>query len=88
MPATKTDGNALQDQLIDTIETAQSMVLDGVGAITASVTNFKTADLPDPKTVWSRSFDFAEKVIDSQRKFGLALLDTVTAPVSKDSASA
>ena len=77
MPTTKTNGTALQDQLIDTIESAQTMVVDGVSILSERVTNFKSEDLPEPEAVWTSSIDFAEKVIESQRKFGLALLDAV-----------
>ena len=86
MPATKTEESALQDQLIETIETAQTMVVDGVNAVSERVANFKAEDLPEPKAVWTSSFDFMEKVIDSQRKFGLAMLDAVTPESTEESA--
>jgi hypothetical protein len=87
MPTTQTNGTALQDQLIDTIESAQTMVLDGVNLLSERVVNFKSEDLPDPKVAWASSFDFAEKVIESQRKFGMALLDAVTPPSSDSNPS-
>ena len=80
MPATKTNESHLQDQLIDTIESAQAVVIDSIGSLSERIGNFQVdeVELPNPKAVWDSSFDFVEKVIDSQRKFGEALLDAVT----------
>jgi hypothetical protein len=78
MPTTKTTEHALQDQLIDTIESAQTMVVDGVSTLTDRVAGFKADEVPDPKAVWTSSFEFVEKMIDSQKKFGMALLDSFT----------
>jgi hypothetical protein len=78
MTETKTSSESLQNQLIGTIEAAQTLVVDGVSDLTERVADFKSDDLPDPKVVWSKSFDFMERIVESQRKFGLAMLDTFT----------
>ena len=86
MPATKTKDTDLQDQLIDTIESAQTMVVDSVSNISDRLANFQSEDIPEPKAVWTSSFDFVEKVIESQRKFGMALLDAVSVNSPDESA--
>jgi hypothetical protein len=78
MTETQTSSESLQDQLIGTIEAAQTLVVDGVSDLTERVADFKADDLPDPKAVWSKSFDFMERIVESQRKFGMAMLDTFT----------
>ena len=81
MPATKEA--KFEKELFDTIESTQTMVVDSVKTLTERAAEFRPEDLPEPQEVWSKSFKFAEKVLENQRKFGLALMDAMT-PVEKE----
>ena len=76
MPATKE--TKFEKELFDTIESAQTMVVDGVKEFTERLPEFSREDLPEPKEVWGKSFDLMEKVLENQRKFGLALMEAFT----------
>ena len=67
-----------EKELFETIESAQGLVVDSVKAMSERMTEMGPEELPEPKEVWTRSFDLFEKVLENQRKFGLALMEAVT----------
>ena len=83
MPATKEA--QFENELFDAIESTQTMVVHSLKTLTDRVAEFRPEDLPEPKEVWSKSFDFADKVLENQRKFCLALMDAMT-PEEKEAA--
>lgn len=76
MPATQE--SRLEEELFETIESAQGLMVDSVKMMSERVGEFRPADLPEPKVVWTKSFDLVERVLENQRKFGLALMEAMT----------
>ena len=76
MPATKE--SKFEKDLFHTIESAQGMVVDGVKELSERVAEFSPDELPEPEEVWGKSFDIVERLIENQRKFGLALIEAMT----------
>jgi hypothetical protein len=72
----------LPDQLLEALEVTQQLVLTNVSATAAStralsptIPALPFADrLPDPVSLTDNTFDFATKVLASQRDFSLKLL--------------
>lgn len=82
-----TESTQFEKELFHTIESAQTMVVDGVKTFTERVTELRPEDLPEPKAVWTRSFELVEKILENQRKFGLAIMDAATPAEEKEAAS-
>jgi hypothetical protein len=84
---TETTG-AVQEQLLESIELGQRAVLEGVRTWTETVQKFIpeapsaswSKDLPSLEETVDSAFDFASKVIDSQRRFAKEIL-AATQPV-------
>jgi hypothetical protein len=90
MSATTEVTGAVQDQMLETIELGQKAVLEGVRTWTETVEKL----IPEaPSASWSKelpsleetvdsAFDFASKVIDSQRRFAKEMI-VATQPVAR-----
>ena len=79
MPSTTTTQQELQDQFLSLVRKSQEMALDAIKSIVdtaATITpkipsvDVPFADrLPKPQDVVASGYDFAEKLLSSQRKF-------------------
>jgi hypothetical protein len=79
MASTSTVTQDLQDQFLSTVRKSQEMTLDALKALVDTVQNITPkipsinvpfADqLPKPQDVVANSYDFAEQLLTSQRKF-------------------
>jgi hypothetical protein len=79
MASTSTVTQDLQDQFLSTVRKSQEMTLDALKALVDTVQNITPkipsinvpfADqLPKPQDVVASSYDFAEQLLTSQRKF-------------------
>ena len=82
MTAPTTDLIAAQEQLLEDIRQRQQVVVDAVRALTeaagkatpAVATPGLPADLPQPGDVVAGAFDFAEKLLATQRDFAEKLV--------------
>jgi len=90
MASTSTMTKDLQDQFLATIRKSQEVALDAiktmVDAIQNVTPNIPSVDvpfadrLPKPQEVVASGYDFAERLLTSQRKFADEVLNT-TAPL-------
>lgn len=94
MPTTTAPTNTIQDQLLESVTKSQEVVLEAVrnwSKSTESVApKLPVVELPDntpaPAEVIANAFDFAEKLLASQRKFSEELVSAVTPkPTAKSS---
>jgi hypothetical protein len=79
MNNTSTPGQQVQDDILKTVQTSQEAVLDAIRAWADTIqsitpklpaVNPPFADmLPKPEEVVANAYDFAEKLLASQRKF-------------------
>jgi hypothetical protein len=79
MASTSTVTQDLQDQFLSTVRKSQEMTLDALKTLVDTVQNITPkipsinvpfADqLPKPQDVVANSYDFAERLLTSQRKF-------------------
>jgi hypothetical protein len=80
----------LQDQILSTVRKSQEMALDAIKAMVDTIQNITPkvpsvgmpfADrLPKPEDVVASSYDFAQQLLTSQRKFADEIVK-VTAPL-------
>ena len=78
--------STIPDQLLEAIEMTQQLVLTNVSATAATakalgrnVPDLPFADrLPDPVRLTGNAFDFATKLMASQKDFSLKLLEALT----------
>ena len=90
MAATRTPGQQVQDDILETVQMSQAAVLDAIKAWTDAVqsitpdfpaANLPFADkLPKPEEVVASAYDFAEQLLAGQRKFAEEVLKA-TAPL-------
>ena len=88
------DISSAQDEILKLVRTSQDTVVDALQAWTATVQsvtpslpklNLPYADqLPKPETLVNGAYDFAERLLSSQRKFANDVL-AVTAPLAGQS---
>jgi len=84
---------AAQEQLLDGIRQNQQIVLEAIRAWADAAQHLPTVptqglpslpvDLPEPKELVAGTFDFAEKLLATQREFVEELLAAVPAPAAK-----
>ena len=96
MATTRTPGQQVQDDILKTVQTSQEAALDAIKAwadavqsITPKlpVANLPFADkLPKPEEVVANAYDFAERLLASQRKFAEDVLKA-TAPLAPGQAN-
>jgi hypothetical protein len=89
MASTSTVTQDLQDQFLSTVRKSQEMTLDALKALVDTVQNITPkipsinvpfADqLPKPQDVVASSYDFAEQLLTSQRKFADEVVKATTA---------
>jgi hypothetical protein len=96
MPTITESTTAAQEQLLEGVVQSQKAVLETVRNWTKSIEGYAPAtpavelpvDVPQPAEAVANAFDFAEKLLASQRKFSEELLSTITPkPVAKASKS-
>jgi hypothetical protein len=85
------DISSAQDEILKLVRTSQDTVVDALQAWTATVQsvtpsmpklNLPYADqLPKPETLVNGAYDFAERLLSTQRKFANDVLQ-VTAPLA------
>ena len=81
--------DTVQTQVLDLINKAQDATIDGVRTLAETVEGFVpelpalpfTARLPEPSSVVDDAFDFAAKLLESQRRFAKELF-AAAAPVT------
>ena len=88
------DISSAQDEILKLVRTSQDTVVDALQAWTATVQsvtpslpklNLPYADqLPKPETLVNGAYDFAERLLSTQRKFANDVL-AVTAPLAGQS---
>ena len=91
MNDTHTIGQELQGQILDTVRKSQEAVVDALTAWADAVQSITpplpalspavAGKLPKPAELVASAYDFAEKLLASQRKFAEDVLQ-VTAPVT------
>jgi len=89
MASTSTVTQDLQDQFLSTVRKSQEMTLDALKTLVDAVQNITPkirsinvpfADqLPKPQDVVASSYDFAEQLLTSQRKFADEVVKATTA---------
>ena len=89
MASTSTVTQDLQDQFLSTVRKSQEMTLDALKTLVDTVQNITPkipsinvpfADqLPKPQDVVASSYDFAEQLLTSQRKFADEVVKATTA---------
>ena len=78
----------LQDQVLDGIRQSQTAVIEAVRSFTEAMPAAPAtpqalpADLPSPADLIAGSFDFAQKLLETQRAFAEELV-AATAPVAQ-----
>jgi hypothetical protein len=99
MTETRTMGRELQEEILNTVRKSQAAVVDAIQTWASAVQSITPAlpdvnvpfaeKLPKPQDLIANAYDFAEKLLASQRKFAEDVL-TATAPMlaSKDGAPA
>jgi hypothetical protein len=88
MQPTAADAAAAQAQLLESIRTSQQLVVEAVQAWTDAAARATPAvalpeppaDQPNPSQVVASSFDFAEKLLATQREFAEKLVGIVPQP--------
>jgi hypothetical protein len=95
MAATRTPGQQVQDDILKTVQTSQTAVLDAIKAWAEAVQSITpelpAADLPfadklpKPEEVVASAYDFAEQLLAGQRKFAEDVLKA-TAQLSRGKA--
>ena len=81
---------AAQDQVLAAIKTTQAAILDGVRTWSSSVSNVMPKlpaipgldKLPNPTEGLELGFDFAERLLATQREFAVQLLSATQAPAA------
>jgi len=96
MASTRTPGQQVQDDILKTVQTSQEAALDAIKAWADAVqsitpklpaANLPFADkLPKPEEVVANAYDFAERLLASQRKFAEDVLKA-TAPLAPGQAN-
>ena len=96
MATTRTPGQQVQDDILKTVQTSQEAALDAIKAWADAVqsitpklpaANLPFADkLPKPEEVVANAYDFAERLLASQRKFAEDVLKA-TAPLAPGQAN-
>jgi hypothetical protein len=89
MASTSTVTQDLQDQFLSTVRKSQEMTLDALKTLVDTIQNITPkipsinvpfADqLPKPQDVVASSYDFAEQLLTSQRKFADEVVKATTA---------
>lgn len=94
MPTITESTTAAQEQLLEGVVKSQEAVLEAVRNWTKSTESYVPATpvvelpagAPEPAEVLANAFDFAEKLLKTQRKFSEELVATVAPkPVAKSS---
>ncbi len=84
------------DQIIESIRKSQTAVVDVVRACAEAATNATPSvpsavlsgqDAPDPRELVDSTFDFAAKLLETQREFAHNLIAASTAPSDEKAAS-
>jgi hypothetical protein len=83
--------DSIQTQVLDLISKAQNATVDGVRTVVETIEGYVpelptpavAERLPKPATVVDDAFDFATRLLDSQRRFARELFDAVAPIVSK-----
>jgi hypothetical protein len=96
MAATRTPGQQVQDDILETVQMSQAAVLDAIKAwaeaVQAITPGLPVADhsfadkLPKPEEVVAGAYDFAEQLLAGQRRFAEDVLKA-TAQLSPGQAS-
>ncbi|HEY3732668.1 MAG TPA: hypothetical protein VGL63_02025 [Streptosporangiaceae bacterium] len=94
----RTAGKQLQEEFLSAVRNSQNAVLDAIETwastvrqITPSVPELNVPfaeKLPKPQDLVSNAYDFAEKLLASQRKFAEDVLEATAMLPSKDDAPA
>ena len=96
MPTITESTTAAQEQLLEGVVQSQQAVLEAARNWVKSTESYSPsvpvvelpADAPQPGEVIANAFDFAEKLLATQRKFSEELVSTITPkPVAKSSKS-
>ena len=104
MTETHTIGRELQDEVLNTVRKSQTVVIEAIQAwaskaqsITSELPNMPFTDkLPKPQELIAGSYDFAERLLASQRTFAEDVLKAIApltagkngAPATKNGAAA
>ena len=87
--------DSVQTQVLDLINRAQDATVDGLRTLAETVEGFVpelpavpfTDRLPEPSSLVDDAFDFAGKLLDSQRRFAHELFAAAAPVTSKTAAS-
>jgi hypothetical protein len=99
MTDTRTVGQEIQGQILDTVRKGQDAVVEAIKTWTETVQSITpsiptpslpfTDKLPKPDELVASAYDFAEQLLASQRKFAESVLEvTSPAAVKKNGAQA
>jgi hypothetical protein len=91
MTDTRTVGQEIQGQILDTVRKGQDAVVEAIKTWTETVQSITpsiptpslpfTDKLPKPEELVASAYDFAEQLLASQRKFAESVLE-VTSPAA------